>query len=83
MEPVYETAAEYVGAAARALTEVEAEPERIKIYHNGDVYLDLPLVEGRLICPVKVKQGLWQFEIWGKYQNLANRCLHTSEPFQK
>lgn len=79
----YDSAASYIGAATRALTEADAEPARVKIYHNGTIYLDLPLTKGRLVCPVQVNTGLWQVEIWGNYKEECNKCLLTSEPILK
>lgn len=83
IHPSFESAEKYIGTATRALTEANAEPERVKIYHNGRIYLDIPLMNGRLVCPVKVNRGLWQVEIWGSYQDETTRCLFTSETIEK
>ena len=78
-----ESAEAYIGAATRALTEVNAKPDRVIVYHDGSIYLDIPLTKGRLICPVGANCDCWKIEIWGKYGDERSKCLFTSDTVRK
>lgn len=78
-----ESAEAYIGAATRALIEVNAKPDRVKIFHDGNIYLDIPLTKGRFICPITVNRGLWQIEIWGQNEDERSKCLLSSDAVHK
>ncbi|AQS53684.1 hypothetical protein BW727_101317 [Jeotgalibaca dankookensis] len=55
-----------IDAATKALYSMNAQPERVKVFHNGNIYLDIPIIKGRIRCPINVEEGSIKIEIWGK-----------------
>lgn len=67
-----------IDAATKALYSMNAQPKRVKVFHNGNIYLDIPIIKGRIRCPINLEEGSIKIEIWGKKSKKKNKFQFES-----
>ncbi|MGP6139892.1 CehA/McbA family metallohydrolase [Jeotgalibaca sp. A127] len=63
-----------------AFTPFNPRANRVKIIHNGEVYLDIPITEEKITLSLHLQPGYVRLELWGAIKDKTNELLLVSNP---
>lgn len=71
---------EVLPPALAAFKPFDPRATRVKLIHNGAVYLDIPIPDEKLSLSTSLKPGYIRLELWGAIKDKPNELLVISNP---
>lgn len=53
---------------------------RVKLIHNGEIYMDIPINDEKISLSANLKPGYIRLELWGQIKDKQNELLLVSNP---